>query len=139
MTDQRRILGLSSPVKFTLVGMLGFAIQLLMIQVFTALTSNYLMATAVAVELTVLHNFVWHERFTWRERVATGVGGKLRRLVRFHVSNGATSIAGNLFLMRLLVEPFFRPFRAYTFALPPRACALGCILPPLCGLHEAGL
>ena len=103
MTDQRRILGLSSPVKFTLVGMLGFAIQLLMIQVFTALTSNYLMATAVAVELTVLHNFVWHERFTWRERVATGVGGKLRRLVRFHVSNGATSIAENLFLMRLLV------------------------------------
>jgi len=41
-----------------LVGMLGFAIQLLMIQVITALTSNYLVATAVAVELTVLHNFV---------------------------------------------------------------------------------
>jgi len=86
-----------------LVGMLGFAIQLLMIQVITALTSNYLVATAVAVELTVLHNFVWHERFTWRERAAAGVGGELRRLVRFHISNGATSIVGNLLLMRLLV------------------------------------
>ena len=49
----------------------------------------------------MLHNFIWHERFTWRERVAAD--GKLRRLGRFHVSNGATSIVGNLLLMRLLV------------------------------------
>ncbi len=58
MTDPHRTSSFSSPVKFMLVGMLGFAIQLLMIQVITALTSNYLVATAVAVELTVLHNFV---------------------------------------------------------------------------------
>jgi putative flippase GtrA len=103
MTDRRGTLGLSSPVKFTLVGMLGFAIQLLMIQVFTVLTSNYLVATAIAVELTVLHNFLWHERFTWRERAEADLGAKLRRLARFHVSNGATSIVGNLLLMRLLV------------------------------------
>ncbi len=103
MTDPHRTSSFSSPVKFMLVGMLGFAIQLLMIQVITGLTSKYLVATAVAVELTVLHNFVWHERFTWRERAPTGVGGKLRRLARFHISNGATSIVGNLLLMRLLV------------------------------------
>jgi len=103
MTDQLRGLGLSSPVKFTLVGMLGFAIQLLMIQVLTGLTVNYLFATVVAVEVTVLHNFVWHEKFTWGERAAGGIDGKLRRLIRFHLSNGATSIVGNLLLMRLLV------------------------------------
>ncbi|HYU48202.1 MAG TPA: GtrA family protein [Terriglobales bacterium] len=103
MTDQLRGLRLSSPVKFTLVGMLGFAMQLMMIQVLTLLTSNYLVATVVAVEVTVLHNFVWHEKFTWRERATAGIDGKLRRLVRFHLSNGATSIVGNLLLMRLLV------------------------------------
>ena len=48
----------------------------------------------------VLHNFIWHERFTWRDRKS---GKMLRRLVRFNLSTGLISIVGNLLLMRLLV------------------------------------
>lgn len=74
---------------------------------------NYLAATAIAVEVAVLHNFVWHERFTWAERtqpVMSAADGtpissrrSLPRLVRFHLSNGAVSILGNLALMKLMV------------------------------------
>jgi putative flippase GtrA len=32
---------------------------------------NYLLATALAVETAVIHNFLWHQRFTWSDRPAT--------------------------------------------------------------------
>ena len=87
-------------VKFALIGGLGLVIQLGLIHVLTVITSNYLAATAMAVEFTILHNFVWHETFTWRERATAGFSGKLQRGLRFHVTNGVISIAGNLILMR---------------------------------------
>jgi putative flippase GtrA len=37
------------------------------------------------VEITVLHNFLWHERFTWAERLTVT---PLRRFVAFNLSNG---------------------------------------------------
>jgi putative flippase GtrA len=63
---------------------------------------HYLPATAIAVELTILHNFAWHERWTWRDRPAPP-RDRIRRLWRFHAANGLISMAGNLLLMRLFV------------------------------------
>ena len=62
---------------------------------------NYLAATAIAVEIAVLHNFMWHERFTWKH-LSHGSSEVAMRLFRFHLGNGLVSIAGNLALMRLL-------------------------------------
>jgi putative flippase GtrA len=89
-------------LRFNGVGMVGFALQLALLALLLRLGLNYLAATAIAVELTVLHNFAWHERWTWRDRTA-GAEGRARRLWRFHASNGLISLAGNLLLMRLLV------------------------------------
>jgi len=63
---------------------------------------DYLLTTGLAVEIAVIHNFFWHERFTWADRPATRVQS-LVRLGKFNASNGAVSIVGNLVLMRLLV------------------------------------
>src|SRR5262249_16260369 len=62
---------------------------------------NYLMATGLAVEAAVVHNFLWHERFTWAERRTIGVG---KRFLKFSLSNGCISLAGNTVLMALLVS-----------------------------------
>ena len=90
-------------LKFNAVGAMGMVVQL---AVLTALRGglgvHYLVATAIAVELAVLHNFVWHERWTWRDRTRQP-GGAGTRLLRFHLGNGAVSLAVNLGLMRLLV------------------------------------
>ncbi len=51
----------------------------------------------------MIHNFLWHERFTWADRPATRPVQSLVRLAKFNASNGAVSIAGNLVMMRLLV------------------------------------
>jgi dolichol-phosphate mannosyltransferase len=88
--------------RFNGVGALGFALQLGTLALLLRLGVHYLAATTIAVELTILHNFAWHERWTWSDRPADP-GRRLSRLWRFHAANGVVSLAGNLILMRLLV------------------------------------
>jgi putative flippase GtrA len=91
-------------LKFNAVGALGFLVQLAALgALVSGLRLNYLLATALAVEIAVLHNFVWHERYTWRDRTRRAVGGRLGRLLRFNLTTGGLSIGGNLLVMRLLV------------------------------------
>ena len=119
--------------KFNFVGGIGIAVQFAaLIFLKSALHMNYLLATAIAVEAAVVHNFVWHEQFTWADRLRRNTSGakaiipksdviaalkrcatqnlfpwrsnpSLRRFVRFSLSNGAVSILGNLALMRVMV------------------------------------
>lgn len=89
-------------LKFNAVGAIGIAVQLGALALLTsALKINYLLATALAVEATVLHNFIWHELFTWADRRAPN---RLIRLLKFNLTTGIVSIAGNLFAMKVLVE-----------------------------------
>ena len=91
-------------LKFNFVGGVGIAVQLAALAVFrSTLGLNYLAATALAVETAVIHNFVWHERFTWADRPSGRLIHSLARLAKFNVSSGGVSIIGNLLLMRLLV------------------------------------
>ena len=86
---------------FNLVGLAGFAVQMAVLAALLDAGAQYLAATAIAVETAILHNFVWHERWTWRDRdVAIPPGA---RLWRFHLLNGFVSLVGNLALMRVLV------------------------------------
>ncbi len=88
--------------KFSLVGAIGMGVQLAVLSALAAMKINYLLATVLAVESAILHNFVWHQRFTWADR-ANSAAEALRRLLRFHVSNGLISLVGNVLLMRWLV------------------------------------
>ena len=91
-------------MKFNFVGGLGIGVQLAALAVLRSLLKlDYLLATGLAVEIAVLHNFLWHERFTWADRPASRWLQSLLRLAKFNLSNGAVSLAGNLVLMRLLV------------------------------------
>ena len=85
---------------FNGVGVAGFAVQLGTLALLNRLApGHYLLATAAAIEVTLLFNFALHMRFTWRDREGT----RWEQLVRFHASNGAVSMVGNLLLMRVLV------------------------------------
>jgi putative flippase GtrA len=93
-------------LKFNFVGALGIAVQMGAFALFVrGLGIYYMVATPLAVEAAVLHNFVWHERYTWKDR--TGEASRPRdvamRLLRFHAGNGVVSILGNMALMRVLV------------------------------------
>jgi putative flippase GtrA len=91
-------------LKFNGVGALGIVVQLACLAILKdGLHLHYLLATGLAVEIAVLHNFIWHERFTWKDRSGGPVRERLQRLLRFHLGNGLISIAGNLALMGLFV------------------------------------
>jgi putative flippase GtrA len=91
-------------LKFNLVGGIGIAVQFAALFVLKGIFHfNYLAATAVAVEAAVVHNFVWHEQFTWSDRVQTSWRRSLPRFARFNLTTGAVSILGNLALMKVMV------------------------------------
>jgi putative flippase GtrA len=96
--------GLVRWLKFNLVGGLGILVQLATLDLLTrAFRWNYLAATALAVEAAVLHNFLWHERFTWADRISLNFSQCVSRLLRFNLTTGTVSIIGNLAFMQLLV------------------------------------
>jgi putative flippase GtrA len=91
-------------MRFNLVGGMGIALQLaLLFLLKSGAGLNYLTAAALAVEATVVHNFLWHERYTWADRVQRSWPKSLRRLLRFNLTNGAVSMGGNLVLMKIMV------------------------------------
>jgi putative flippase GtrA len=89
-------------LKFNAVGGIGMVVQLVVLAgLKNGFELNYLLATAIAVEAAVVHNFLWHEQFTWRDR---RTGKSLGRLGKFNLTTGTFSILGNLALMKLLVD-----------------------------------
>jgi putative flippase GtrA len=140
--------------KFNFVGGIGIAVQFAALFLLkSVLHLNYLAATALAVEIAVLHNFCWHERFTWADRLtpvreprtsgAKALPGErsviaelkrcatqspwrssFARLARFHLGNGAVSMLGNLALMKILVgEGHMNYLAANTIAIVMCSCA----------------
>lgn len=90
-------------LKFNAVGAMGMAVQLGALGLFVhVLGLNYLLATALAVEAAVLHNFLWHRRWTWADREGITVPAWGYLLLRFNLTTGLVSIIGNLISMRVL-------------------------------------
>jgi putative flippase GtrA len=108
-------------MKFNLVGAIGICVQLLAVYFFASvLTANNLVATALGVEAAVLHNFLWHEHFTWADRRATASARAtfVLRLLAFNCTTGTISIGGNLLFVSLLI------FRAHAPLLVANAAAI---------------
>jgi putative flippase GtrA len=94
----------SSVVKFAIVGAAGFTIQISALALLTSVARwPWLPATIAAVELTIVHNFLWHCGWTWRASVSGA------RFLRFNASTALTSVAGNVVLMTVFVGGFGMP------------------------------
>jgi len=101
--DSGRTLG-RRLVIFYLVGAMGVGLQLGVLWTLTgAVGLGYLAATLIAVEVTILHNFLWHDWWTWADRPAT-LSAVMRRLWRFNLTTGSLSIAGNIAVTAALVQ-----------------------------------
>ncbi len=108
-------------LKFNTVGVGGAMVQLCalwMLQHFTSIP--YIFAVVLAVEIAILHNFFWHEAWTWRGKP---VEDRWWRLLRFHLGNGFVSIVSNVVLTYLYKEVAGLPLLAANFAASlPRRC-----------------
>ena len=89
---------------FTIVGLAGYVVQTAVLWLLVGrLGFAVVPATLLATEAAVLHNFLWHFRWTWADRPA-GAKAAVGRLVRFNVSNGGFSLVGGAAVMALLVD-----------------------------------
>ncbi|MGA7235462.1 MAG: GtrA family protein [Bryobacteraceae bacterium] len=104
-------LGLRRWLKFNTVGAIGIGAQLAALAFFhRALRLGYLAGTALAVECVILHNFAWHERWTWSD--CASPGSTVARLLRFNFSVGLVSLVCNVAGMRVLVGAYRMPYLA---------------------------
>jgi putative flippase GtrA len=108
-------------VKFSSVGAIGILVQLATLALLaSALRINFLLATALAVEAAVIHNFIWHERFTWADRRSPTSAATAHRFLRFNLTAGLLSIAGNLLLMQVFAGMLHIPY------LPANGLSIAC-------------
>jgi putative flippase GtrA len=70
------------------------------------------LTTLLAVEAALVHNFLWHDRWTWRDRPASDARERWQRLLRFHALNGVTSLVGNVVITVGLVGAGLHPIVA---------------------------
>jgi len=96
MTGPMRLL------RFNAVASMGMAVQLAVVGILTsALGLDATLASATGVVAAVAHNFAWHVRWTWRDRL--GPGTRLAAAFgRFASANGAVSLLGTIALMPVL-------------------------------------
>jgi putative flippase GtrA len=88
-------------LKFNAVGAGGIVVQLVALTLLkSGFRLDYLAATALGVEAAVIHNFFWHERFTWADRTS---GSSWGRFAKFNLTTGLFSILGNVLVMKVLV------------------------------------
>ena len=88
-------------LKFNAVGVGGMGVQLCSLAVLVhVFRMHYLPATALAVEAAILHNFLWHMKWTWSDRRDFGLG----TLLRFNATAGVVSIPGNALLTFIFVS-----------------------------------
>ena len=88
-------------VKFSAVGATGIAVQTITLYFLLRIMGlHYLAATALAVEASVLHNFIWHRKWTWSDRPRASLA---QMLLRFNLTNGALCLTANLALMFVFV------------------------------------
>jgi putative flippase GtrA len=127
--------GLSRYLRFNAVGVAGFVVQLAVVWLLSCVTSGFSRTwqagaiTAIAVEAALLHNFYWHERWTWADRPSAG-RARIERLVRFHLANGLVSIGGNLAVVLFLSSVAF----GRTFSPASGLVAANAIAALICSL-----
>ena len=90
-------------VRFNVAGFAGILLQLAMLWLLTSREGlHYQAATLLAVGAAIVHNFVWHWRWTWADRALTHRDAA-RAFVRFALTTGTVSLGVNLMAMPLLV------------------------------------
>ena len=110
--------------RFNLVGAGGVAVQVAVLALLGHCGIHYLLATILAVECALIHNFLWHRKWTWVDRHNSPFA---KTLMRFHLLNGSLSIFGNLLMMRLLAGELGMPL-LFANLVSIGVCAVGNFL-----------
>lgn len=74
------------PFKFTAVGALGTLVNLAILKLLLILNVDFRISSALAIELSTLHNFALHEKWTFADRSKGSVIERIVRCFKFHLA-----------------------------------------------------
>jgi putative flippase GtrA len=101
---------------FNLIGCGGFVVQMATLSLLTrGFGWQYGWATALAIELAILHNFAAHTRWTWGDRRPAGGRALAAMFARYQFAK-SLSIAANLAITAWLVSHISVPVEAASAA-----------------------
>jgi len=79
------------PLRYLAVATLGAALQAGVVIAASAVGCSPVAATVIGIEAAILHNFAWHDRWTWGDRDRREP--RVVRLVRYNAALAGTSLA----------------------------------------------
>jgi dolichol-phosphate mannosyltransferase len=84
-------------LKFCLVGGSGILVNMFFFWIFYKKLEIYsLFASFLAIQIAILNNFIWNDKWTWREKRKPGIKNFFKRLGKFAITSNLTSASGNL-------------------------------------------
>jgi dolichol-phosphate mannosyltransferase len=99
-SDARRL------AKFALVGAWGFVVNMFFLWFLTETAGlYYLLSSILAIEISLINNFVLNDIWTWHDRGRAGKAEYFKRMLRYQITAGASMLA-NLFVLWLLTAVF---------------------------------
>ena len=91
-------------VKFCLVGGSGVLVNMFFLWFFTEKAKfYYLLSSLIAIEISVLGNYVLNDLWTWHDRGKEGKTEYFKRMLQYHISS-SVAILANLSILWLLTE-----------------------------------
>jgi len=94
-------------IKFILVGASGVIVNLgLLYFLKEFLKINYLVAGLVAIEISIINNFVLNSLWTWKDKFTTSLKIILFRFLKFNFSTGFSILVINFLFLWVLTEYF---------------------------------
>ncbi|MBD3421767.1 MAG: hypothetical protein GF398_16760 [Chitinivibrionales bacterium] len=91
--------------KFLLVGGAGVIVNNAVLFLLTEIIGiTYKISGLIAIETAIINNFVWNYTWTWSDRKAKTLPGKLHMLAKFNVSSGLVAFLVNYSLLRILTD-----------------------------------
>lgn len=91
-------------LRFAVVGCSGVLVNMGMLALFTEIFHlYYLISSIIAIELSILSNFMLNDTWTWQDRKKRSFR---TRLFRYHVSAGISGLLFNWGLLLLLTKAF---------------------------------
>ncbi|MGB7062017.1 MAG: GtrA family protein [Candidatus Zixiibacteriota bacterium] len=93
-------------VKFGLVGTWGFVVNMFFLWFFTeTMGLFYLFSSLIAIEMSLINNYVFNDLWTWHDRGKEGKREYLKRMLQYHATASAAMLA-NIAILWVLTELF---------------------------------
>lgn len=104
MTYMRNLLFRPHLFKFSIVGLSGVLVNMLVLYGLTEYFKiYYIISSIIAIELSILANYTLNDLWTWADRQKNNLYG---RIIRYHLSVGITAVLANGLLLIILTEVF---------------------------------